>query len=55
MHQDIELMIKQCSTDLPLYIYGHSLGGMLVLSFVMRNPEINFAGVVSTSALIGFP
>jgi len=40
---------------LPVFLYGHSLGGLLVLSLAMRNPELNLAGVITTSALIGFP
>ncbi len=31
------------------------MGGLLALSLAMRNPEINLSGVISTSALIGFP
>lgn len=36
-------------------MYGHSLGGLVVLTLAMRNPDINFAGIISTSALLGFP
>jgi alpha-beta hydrolase superfamily lysophospholipase len=55
LHQDIEILLKQARSDLPLFLYGHSMGGLLILSLAMRNPEINFAGIITTSALIGFP
>ena len=44
-----------CNKKLPVFLYGHSMGGMLILSLVMRNHDINVAGCISTSALIGFP
>ena len=52
---DVEVLLKQASRELPLFLYGHSLGGMLVLSLALRNPELNLAGVITTSALIRFP
>jgi len=38
MHSDIEVLIRQVNKDLPLYLYGHSLGGQLLITFIMRNP-----------------
>lgn len=35
----------------PLFIYGHSMGGMIALSYVMQRNS-NFAGVITTSPLI---
>ncbi len=37
--------------DKPLFIYGHSMGGMITLSYVMQRNS-NFAGVITTSPLI---
>lgn len=31
------------------------MGGLLVLTLAIKNPLLNLAGVVTTSALIGFP
>ncbi len=49
---DIEGFVKQVDTrfeELPRFLYGHSLGGILVLNYVLRRkPE--FRGVVSTGA-----
>ncbi|KAL4488335.1 hypothetical protein ABPG72_019185 [Tetrahymena utriculariae] len=55
LHQDIQVLLKQANKDLPLYLYGHSMGGLLVITLAMRNPVLNIAGVITTSALIGFP
>ena len=40
---------------MPLYLYGHSMGGMLVLSFALANPKLGIAGVITTSPFLGFP
>jgi len=49
---NIEDFVKQVDTrfeELPRFLYGHSLGGILVLNYVLRRkPE--FMGVVSTGA-----
>ncbi|KRX08668.1 hypothetical protein PPERSA_07480 [Pseudocohnilembus persalinus] len=37
------------------FLYGHSLGGLVVLTLAMRNPDLNIAGIITTSALLGFP
>lgn len=49
--KDIDLLIqeaKQRYPNIPHFLYGHSLGGILVLNYTLsRKPE--FAGVVATS------
>ncbi len=49
--QDMDILIEKAQKrypDLPLFLYGHSLGGILVLHYTLkRKPEIK--GVVSTS------
>lgn len=51
---DIGLLVEQVSSrggELPVFLYGHSLGGNLVLNFALqRQPQI--AGLVVTSPLI---
>ena len=49
------MLLKQAHRDLPLFIYGHSMGGGLIASLLMRNPYLNIAGVVFSSALFGLP
>jgi alpha-beta hydrolase superfamily lysophospholipase len=55
MHMDIDVLLRQAHRDLPLFVYGHSMGGALVTSLFMRNPYLNVAGVILTSALFGLP
>jgi len=51
MMQDIDLLVSNAKTlypDLPVFIYGHSLGGILVLHYgLKRRPVV--VGIISTS------
>ncbi len=37
---------------LPMFLYGHSLGGLLSLTYVLQNPGAGFKGVVATGAAL---
>lgn len=54
LHDDIKLLLEQVDTDLPLFLYGHSIGASLLASFLMRNKWIHISGVILTSAVFGF-
>jgi len=48
---DIDSFGRECSRrfpNLPLFLYGHSLGGNLVLNYVLRRKS-KFVGVIATS------
>lgn len=45
---EIVVKAKARYSDLPLFLYGHSMGGNLVLNYVLRR-DINLNGVVATS------
>ena len=53
--QDIDLMLEKISQSypgLPRFLYGHSLGGLLVLNYALHY-QVDLAGVVATgSALV---
>lgn len=55
LHRDIEVLLRQASPNLPLFLYGHSMGAALVASLLIRNPYIHISGVILTSGLFGFP
>ena len=44
----IDKAIEQFS-DLPLFLYGHSMGGNLVLNYALRREENRIKGIVATS------
>jgi len=53
LHKDIELLLRQTSRNLPLFIYGHGMGAGLVASLLIKNPYLNISGVILTSGMFG--
>lgn len=52
MMKDISLFIQETKerfSDKPIFLYGHSLGGNLVINYVLRYPQ-TFKGVIATGA-----
>ncbi len=54
LHYDVAAMLKQVKPHLPLFIYGHSMGGLTVTSFLVNNHQLNIAGVVLSAPMLGF-
>lgn len=51
LQQDIDLLISEAVKrypDIPCYLYGHSLGGNLVLNYALGN-DLRLTGIISTS------
>lgn len=46
--------VSQREPGLPLFAYGHSLGGLIVLDFVLRNPA-GLRGAVVSAPVLGAP
>lgn len=38
-----------------MYLFGHSLGGLLVTSLGARNPHLKLAGIIANAPLLGLP
>lgn len=52
--RDFFIFLSQRFPDLPQFIYGHSLGGLLTLTYVLRNKP-RLKGVIATSAGLRSP
>jgi acylglycerol lipase len=55
MH-DIDLLISQVQQLFPrkpVFLYGHSLGGLLVLDYAMQRPVSSLQGIIATSPALG--
>ena len=55
--QDIRQFVafqKQNHPNIPVFLYGHSLGGLLTLSYVIKNPE-GIKGVIVTGVALHSP
>lgn len=45
-HEDMIACLKRTKNDLPLFLFGHSMGGGCLLSFLINNPQVKPAGVI---------
>lgn len=53
LENDVIMMLRTAKTNLPLFIYGHSMGGLVVIKLLLDKPELNVSGVIITSPLLG--
>jgi len=58
LHTDILTLIKQAEADgvdLPIYVFGHSMGGGLVSSLFINNQYLQVNGIILSAPLLGLP
>jgi alpha-beta hydrolase superfamily lysophospholipase len=46
-------LLNQSRHDLPLFIYAHSLGGLVTIKLLLEKSSINVSGCIITSPLLG--
>jgi alpha-beta hydrolase superfamily lysophospholipase len=44
---------KQNSNDVPIYLFGHSLGGLITVSYILQYPDAPFKAVLLSSPALG--
>jgi len=58
LHEMIDILINECSKtfpEVPVFLYGHSLGGLITLDYILkRNPKIKGSIVTSPLLRLGF-
>lgn len=58
MHGDVEALLETgrlTAPDAPQFLMGHSMGGGIVLSYMLENPEAKLSGVIAQAPLIDSP
>ena len=53
LENDILALVKTARSDLPLFLFGHSLGGLLSTKFIIDFKDINIAGCILTGPALG--
>ena len=51
---DITDIMQHLSPSLPLFLYGHSMGGLTLVSFLINNNNLNIAGVILSAPFLAF-
>lgn len=54
LHYDVAACLKQVKPNLPLFIYGHSMGGLTITSFLINNYNLNISGVLLSAPFLNF-
>jgi acylglycerol lipase len=52
---EVAELVRQAKTqfpNLPVFLYGHSMGGNIVLNYVLRRQITDIAGVISSAAVV---
>ena len=57
MHHQITSLLQQVRTDLPIFLLGHSMGGMCLQSYLTLNKPIadRIAGAIYSAPFWGIP
>jgi alpha-beta hydrolase superfamily lysophospholipase len=50
--EDLAFLFNLVNPSLPLFVYGHSMGGLTVASFLINNPNLKIAGAVLSAPLL---
>ncbi|CAG9321290.1 unnamed protein product [Blepharisma stoltei] len=55
LQSDINLLLQQASPNLPCFLWGHSMGGLLATTIMINNPKLTIAGGILTSPFYKSP
>lgn len=50
--KDVGVLLGRADPRLPLYLYGHSMGGMAALRYIQLHPHTRIDGAIITSPLL---
>lgn len=53
-HYDVASLLKQSNPLLPLFLYGHSMGGLAITTFLLNNPALKISGVILSAPFLNF-
>ena len=57
IHASVTCLLTQARADLPLFLLAHSMGGLILNTYLGMNPKIadRLAGVIYSAPLFGVP
>ena len=55
MANDVITLLAQAKPELPLFMYAHSMGGLLTVKLLLAHPELKVSGVVLTGPFLNLP
>ena len=57
MHTQVTSLLMHVDPDLPLFLFAHSMGGLVLTAYLDSNPDIakRVSGVIFSAPFLGFP
>jgi acylglycerol lipase len=52
--RDVSTLLKHVNPNLPLFLYGHSMGSLTLVSYLINNVQLSIAGVILSAPFLGF-
>lgn len=54
MHFCLTAMIARFAEGIPSFLYGNSMGCMVINTFLLKNPDLKLAGVIFSAPFFAF-
>jgi alpha-beta hydrolase superfamily lysophospholipase len=54
LHYGLQSLIQRFEEGIPTFLYGNSMGCLVVNTFLLRNPDLKLAGVIFSAPFFGF-
>jgi len=54
-HHDVAALLSKVRTDIPCFLYGHSMGALTLTTFLINNPTLPIAGVILSAPFYSVP
>ena len=55
LQNDVITLLSQARPELPLFIYAHSMGGLITAKLLLDRPNLNVSGCILTSPFLSLP
>lgn len=55
MQNDVITLLCQAQPELPLFLYAHSMGGLVSIKLLLERYELRISGCIITSPFLGLP
>jgi len=49
----LSLLLKEFDKELPAFLFGHSMGSAIIISFLLNNPGVKVAGIIASAPPLG--
>ena len=55
LQNDVITLLGKARPELPLFLYAHSMGGLVSIKLLIQRSELRISGCIITSPFLGLP